>query len=103
MKNASEWTDADSANFILEWVEEKYADALAESVKAGAEEAGRVTMEKFWDEKNPDDGIGFSQNPYRNDKERNLKRINSSSNNFIAFRKILDFVRNRICNLIEEL
>ncbi len=102
MKNTSDWSDADSANFVLEWAEEKYANALAESVKAEAEEVGRAA-EKFWDEKNPDDGVGgFSRNPYRDERERNLKRITNSYENFQGYGKILDFVRVSICNLLKK-
>lgn len=103
MSDYLKWNNSDSAKFILEWAEGNYANSLAESIKAEAEEVGRKSKEDFWDTYNPNDGIGgFSQNPYRGDEERNLKRIEKAHEDFHGYEKILAFIRTKICNLIVD-
>jgi hypothetical protein len=96
-----DWKDADSADFVLRWAENSHVDAVAESVKASAEEAGRRAKEAYWDEAN-DNGIGFDQNPYRRERENNVRRIDEANEKVVRWRGVLDFLRKRICNLIEN-
>lgn len=104
MNDYLKWSNSDSANFILKWAEKLHEETLVELVKANAEEVGRKSKEDFWNTYNDNDKLGFSQNPYSNerDRERNLKRIETSTANLFADKKILDFIRTKICNLISE-
>jgi len=96
-----DWTDSDSAKAVLEWAENGYLNAMANVVKKGAEVQGNKTMRKFWDDNNPDDGFGsFGTNPYQ-ENERDSERIHKLNVIANEWKATLDFVRNRICDMVK--
>jgi len=95
------WTNADSAKAVLEWAEKGYTEAVSIHAKRQTEEVGRQAMEKYWNEKDLDNGVGsFGTNPYQ-ERERHSRQINEALNNAVQWKATLDFVRDRICEMIE--
>jgi hypothetical protein len=94
-----DWKDSDSAKYLLKWADDNHTEALLVHAKAEANEVGRKARERYWEEENKD-VIGF--NPYRgNEEERNLKAIERAYDEVVVRKKILVFLRERICNLVE--
>ena len=97
-----EWTDKNSAIEVLKWAERSNIKARCEYTRAHTEEVGRIVMKKYWDENNPNDGVGCpSSNPYQknHNADAHITKVNEEA---VIWEKVSEFVRNRICNLIEE-
>ena len=94
---------SECAKRVLDWAIRNVVEASTNYTMAECEESARKAGEITWKEYNPDDGVGsFSTNPYSRNKEYNLKRIESFAKNATEAHEVLNFVKDKICQLINQ-
>ncbi len=95
--------ESDCAKKVLEWAIREAVEASTDHQKARCELSASLAAEKMWKEYNPDDGVGgFGCNPYGRDNEYKIKNVDRTAKVATDAHTVLNFVKDKICNLIKE-
>jgi len=95
---------SECAKRVLDWAVREAVRASTEEQKSRCNEEARKAASKLWKEYNPNDGVGgFGCNPYEREQEYNLKRIDGDAKTAREAHEVLNFVKNKICVLLDEI
>lgn len=96
------FNDAACAKWVLRWAEAEYNEALEVVSKFHYDNVAREAARMEWEKDREHDYCGpFSNNPYvRTDFD--VKAEESARFKLARHRKVYEFVRNRICDMVAD-